>query len=267
MRCVVCVKQVLDPEAINAFAVAGRLLTDPATHTLSAEGLPWLVNPFDEQAMEAALRLRDADGSWTIAVISVNPPKQRQLFTRAFALGIEQGYVLQEPSLDGADALATAHALERMIAHIGGADLVVCGRQASDDDQGAVGPALAALLDAACVTVAKSITLVEGGMMRITRVLPDGEEEVEARLPAVVTVSNELGEPRFPKASDQIAARSKQPVALTAAETGLQLPPPRVRRSAIALNQVKDSCEIVQGADVQSQAETLALKLQEAGLL
>ena len=269
MKIIVCVKEVADPDAINAFALGGQLKIVPTTKTVQAEGIPSLMNAYDEQAIEAALRLRDAGVKSEIKVLSMGCKKPQQLFSRAFALGADEGYLLQDPALDNLDGPATAYALACAIKHLGGADLILCGRQASDDDQGVVGLGLATILGMPCVTMARAVKVPSEGTLRVTRVLPDGEEEIEAVLPTVVTISNELGDPRYPKASDLMAARRKKATTLTAKDVGIDLAKTAVqtRRVDLRIPEVQGKCEFIQGENTRALAAALAKRLRAERLV
>jgi electron transfer flavoprotein beta subunit len=204
MRIVVCVKEVLDPDAVNSFAVAGRLTIGDDGKSLAQSAIPRLMNGFDEQALEAALRLRDGGASGTISVVSIGADPS-SILRHAAALGADEiTHVAADPA--ALDGHATAALLAAWIRATGAADLVLCGRQASDDDQGVVPALIGERLGMPVVTIARAVTL-ESGAVRVTRVTPDGDEVVLAPLPAVVTVSNEIGTPRYPTAARKLKAR------------------------------------------------------------
>lgn len=272
MKIIVCAKQVPDPDAINAFALGGRLVIDPVSKALRAPGVPHLMNAYDEQALEAALRLRDGGAKCEISVLTLGGEKPQQMFSRAFAMGAEACYHVEDAPAGRTDGLATARILARAIKHLGETDLVLCGRQASDDDQGVVGLALATALDMPCITIAKSLAVVSDKMLRVVRVLPDGEEEVEVALPAVVTISSELGSPRFPKAAELLAARRKKAVTLTAGQLGIDpgwlgAAGSQVRQVDLYVPDVQGKCEFIPGDDAGAMAAELARRLRAARVI
>ena len=138
MRIVVCVKEVLDPDAVNNYALAGRLEIGEDGKSLTQTTIPRLMNGFDEQALEAALRLRDAGAECRIGAVSVGPDSAT-ILKHAAALGVDEiaSLPMEEPS---PDYHVVATLLAAYVRSSGDADLVLCGRQASDDDQG-VAPA------------------------------------------------------------------------------------------------------------------------------
>ena len=262
-KIVVCVKQVLDPEMpASAFRVdAGN------NRAADAPGIPPVINGFDENAVEAALRVRDAAGG-AITVLSVGDGFQSDVMKKPLSMGADELVLVQDESLAHLDSYATAHVLSRAIEKLGGADLVLCGRQASDWDNAQAPLGLAEMLGLPCITVARDVQVVDGGVI-VHRVLPDGYEVVEARLPALVTVSNELGEPRYPTLRGIMAAGRKTPTVWTAADLGIDAADlaPRVRVIDLAVPVVDRECEIVTGESDADAGRALALRLREDGLI
>jgi electron transfer flavoprotein beta subunit len=268
MRIVVCVKEVPDPDAVNSYAVAGRLQIADDGRSLASTAITRLMNAYDEQAIEAALRLRDAGAECTITAVSAGDDPSAVL-KHAVALGADDAAWLQADAaaLDGA---ATAALLAAYLRQGGGADLVLCGRQASDDDQGVVPALLGEALGMPVVTVARAIALADGGgAVRVTRVTPNGDEVVEAKLPAVVTVSNELGQPRYPTAARSMAARKMKPETLTAADLGIDAAAlrPRVLLRRMFVPQVTGDCEFIAGESAAALAQALAARLRDERLV
>ncbi|MFN8036458.1 MAG: electron transfer flavoprotein subunit beta/FixA family protein [Acidimicrobiia bacterium] len=266
MRIVVCVKEVLDPDAIGNYALSGGLVIGDDGVSITLSTVPRLMNGYDEQAIEAALRLREAGVDATIGVVSVGTELTTML-RHAKALGADEVTAIEPPpgSLDGA---AVAALLAAHVRASGGADLVLCGRQASDDDQGVVPALLGEALGAPVVTVARSIETAggaggEAAAVRVARVTPEGDEVVEVALPAVVTVSSELGEPRYPTMPMKMAARKVQPTVVTAADLGLDEATlaPRVAAVRQEVREVTGDCEIIEGADATEVAERLLARL------
>ena len=171
-----------------------------------------------------------------------------------------------------ADYHSIAFLLAGYIRMSGGADLVLCGRQASDDDQGVVPALLAESLGMPLVSIARAVELVEGSggpAVRVTRVTPDGDELVEASCPAVVTISNELGEPRFPTTAKKIAARRMKPTLVSVEELSLpteQLEP-RVAMVRQFVPTVQGNCEFLPGETPGELADCLIEGLRREGFL
>jgi electron transfer flavoprotein beta subunit len=272
LKITVLAKEVPDSFIVDSFAFAGRLQLDTDTKTIRTEGIATGMNAYDEQAVEAAMRLRDAQVECTIQVLSVGGTAPERLFQRAFALGVDECYHLNDSGFQGADSAGFAHILAAAITHLGGADLILCGRQSSDFDQGIVGATVAALLDMPCVSIARDIQMVSAETARVIRVTPEGDETVDVELPGVVTISNELGPPRYPTAMANFAARRKQVTALTAAEIGFDVArvataTERVSRSDIDIPQQRGTCEFLEGSDASAVAAKLAQLLRADGVI
>ena len=250
MKIIVCVKEVMDPDAVNNYAVAGRLEIGPDGKTLTQSAIPRLMNGYDEQAIEAALRLRDAGADFTLAVLSVGKEPDKML-KHAAALGAEEVVAIPvEPETFDPHGVATL--LAAQIEQSGGADLVLCGRQASDDDQGVVPALVGERLGMPVVSVARAVEL-DGQSLRITRVTPEGDEVVEVACPAVVTITNELGDPRYPTASAKVKARRVKPTVVSPADLGLgeaELQP-RVMMTRQFVPEVQGNCEFLEGEPAQ----------------
>ena len=265
MRVVVCVKEVLDPDAVNSYAVAGRLEIGADGMTLTQTAIPRLMNGYDEQAIEAALRLRDAGADFTLAVVSAGSEPDKML-KHAAALGAEELVAIQvEP--EKLDYHGAAVLLAAQIEASGGADVVLCGRQASDDDQGVVPALIGERLGMPVVSVAREVAL-EDGSLRVTRVTPEGDEVVRVACPAVVTISNELGDPRYPTAAAKVKARRVKPTVVTPAELSISEADlaPKVMMKKQFVPEVQGNCEFLEG-EPAAIADQLMERLQSEGSL
>jgi len=267
MRIVVCIKEVLDPDAVNNYAVAGRLVIGDDGKTLTQTAIPRLMNGFDEQAIEAALRLRDAGADCTITVICAGPDPDK-LLKHAGALGANELVAISvDPST--LDYHSIAFLLAAQIQAGGGADLVLCGRQASDDDQGVVPGLIGEKLSMPVVAFARDLAMAEGGAVRVTRVTPDGDEVVEVSCPAVVTISNELGDPRYPTAANKIKARRMKPTVVSVDD--LSLPAEELQPKVTLIRQfvptIQGNCEIISGETPAEAADNLVARLREDNVL
>ncbi len=256
MRIVVCVKEVLDPSAVNNYALAGRLRVGADGRTLDVAAVPRLINAYDEQAVEAALRIRDAGVACTIVAVSIGPDVLAVL-RQCAALGADEIVAIDPGGLE-LDCTGIARLLAASIQAGGGADLVLCGRQASDDDQGVVPALLAEELGMPMLPYARAAEVADS-LLRVTRVTADGDEIVEGPLPAVVTISNELGVPRFPNARAKMAARKMVPTTQTAASLGVSAA--GLQPVVVTLRQlvptVSGNCEFLQGAAAETAGELI----------
>ena len=156
---VVCVKQVMDPETpSSAFRVDSE-----TRRVVPAPGIPPVVNGFDENAVEAALRVREAEGG-SITVISLGGEFVMDVMKKPLSMGADELILVQDEAVDGLDSFSTAQALSKAIKKVGEFDLVLCGRQASDWDNAHVPLGIAEILGLPCVTVARKLEIVDGGL-------------------------------------------------------------------------------------------------------
>jgi electron transfer flavoprotein beta subunit len=266
MRIVICVKEVLDPDAVDNYVLHGKLEIGADGKTLTQTAIPRLMNAYDEQAIEAALRVRDAGVECVVDVVSIGSDPAA-ILRHAAAMGADEVSVIpvDAGSLDG-HGVATL--LAAYVRAKGGADVILCGRQASDDDQGVVAPLLGELLDLPVVTIARSLT-VNGSQARVTRVTPDGDEEVEAACPCIVTISNELGTPRYPTTMRTMKARRIVPTQVTPESLSVspQQLAPRVAMTKQYVSSVQGNCQFIDAASPAEQAAQLLAKLRAERVL
>jgi electron transfer flavoprotein beta subunit len=234
-------------------------------------GIAPVISQFDAVAVEAALRIRDALGEGKITVVSLGPEASRDVIKHSLAMGADEGVLLTDKAFEEGDHCATANALAAAIQKLAPFDLVFCGRQAVDWDMGVVGSILAEILNLPSVTLAKGVEVRDGKVM-VERILVDGIEMVEAPLPALITVSNELGEPRYPQLRQIMAAARKEVSVWSAGDIGLDAS--KVGPGGSLLNverlyvPVRESqCEFVEGETPEEAAQKLAQKLREAKLI
>jgi electron transfer flavoprotein beta subunit len=266
MNIVVCCKQVPDPEA----PPASFKIDEAANKVAPAPGVNQVISPFDEQAVEAALRIKD-DQESTVRVITMGADLVSDVVKKPLARGADELYLLQDEALVDGDSISTAYALATAIQKIGKYDLIICGRQAADWDKGQTGVGIAEELGIPCVTVAKKIEVADG-KVKVERVVADGYEVVEVAPPVVVTVSNELGEPRYATLKGIMAAAKKQPTVMTAADigadtskTGKAGAKSKLLKLYIPVREGK--CEMIEAEDPAEAGSLLAQKLREAKVL
>jgi electron transfer flavoprotein beta subunit len=210
MNVVVCVKQVPDPNSV------GQL--DPSTHNLRRDGVEVVLDPGDEFGIEAGLQLAEAHGG-TVTVVTMAPEKGLDAIRKALAMGASKGVLVSDPSLAGADALTTAKVLAAAIRREG-FDLVITATESTDGYTGVVPQALAEYLGVPAVTFAKAIES-DGSSLTVRRQTEAGYDNVEAVLPAVVSVTAGVNEPRYPSLRGIMAAKSKPVDRLSVADLGL----------------------------------------------
>ena len=249
MKIVVCIKRVPDTEARIRIAGGGTAI-DPA-------GIKFVISPYDEFALETALRLKEAHGSGEVLAVSVGESTTGEQLRSALAMGADGAVLLKgQTTFDG---LATAHALA---AEIGEQepDLVLLGMKAVDDDQQQVGPMLAELIDRPCITVASSVE-IDGNAVVCHREIEGGVEIVEAPLPAVVTVTKGDFQPRYPSLKGIMAAK-KKPLA----EKDAHLGPGRIEVRELTLPPERPAGRIV-GEGTDAVPELVRLLREEAKVL
>jgi len=261
MDIIVCVKQVPDTTEVKI---------DPKTNTLMREGVPSIVNPFDANAVELALQLRERYGG-KVTVISMGPPQAMEALRECIAMGCDEAVLLSDRAFGGADTWATSYTLATAIAKIGKYDMILCGKQAIDGDTAQVGPGVAEHLGLPQVTYIRSAEL-QGDKAVVERVVDDGHEVIEVSLPFVATVTKDVSlEPRLPSMKGTMKAYKANSPVWGAADIdadpkriGLNGSATQVRR--VFSPQRKGKGEILKG-DIEEIAKTVAAKLREATLI
>ena len=182
LKIIVLAKQVPDTRNVGKDAMT-------AEGTVNRAALPAVFNPEDLNALEQALRLKERYEGSTVGVLTMGPGRAGEIIRQGLYRGADTGWLLSDRLFAGADTLATSYALATAIKKIGGADIVIGGRQAIDGDTAQVGPQVAQKLGLNQVTYAEEILKVEDGKATIRRLIDGGVEVVEAPLPLVVTVN------------------------------------------------------------------------------
>jgi electron transfer flavoprotein beta subunit len=212
MNVIVCVKQIPDP------ASPGEL--DPTTNTLKRGG-KLILDESDSYGVEMALQLVDTAGGGEVSIVSMAPNGEMSGMRTALAMGAAKGVLVSDPELAGSDALTTAKILAAAVQRLGGADLVIAGTESSDGYTGTVPEQVAEVLGLPSVTFAKHIE-VDGGALKVSRQTEAGYDEVTCPLPAVVSVTAGVVEPRYPSFKGIMAAKSKPVETVTAADLGVE---------------------------------------------
>jgi len=212
MHVAVCVKQIPDP------AAPGRL--DPETKTL-VRGGKFVMDDSDSYGVEMALQLVQAAGGGQVTVISMAPNAEIKGVKDALAMGADRAIVVSDEALAGSDALSTAKVLAAAVKRAGDVDLVLGATESTDGYTGTTPVQLAALLDMPSVTFAKKVTS-DGTKVTVERQTDEGYDEVECPLPAVVTVTAGVVEPRYPSFKAIMAAKNKPCEVVGIADLGLE---------------------------------------------
>ena len=265
MNMIVCVKQVIDPEAPpSGFKI------DTAVNKASQPGVAPVIDPYGEFAVEAALRIKDSEGG-KITALSLGTKLLREVIKKPLSMGADELVLLEDEAFAEGDSWSTAYALAMAIKKLGEYDLILCGREASDTNAGQVGSGIADLLGLPCVTLVKKID-IDDGKAKVERITSDGLDVIEVSLPAVVTVSNEVGEPRYPTIKGIMAAKRKEPVIWKPDDIGVEPTNTGASERSLIIRKLfqpvhEGKCEVIEGETPEEAAVNLALKLREAKVL
>ena len=262
MKIVVCIKQVPDSDKVTI---------DRATNRLNRTGVPAVVNPFDENALEVALKLKDSNPGSTVTVLTMGPPQAEAAVREALSRGADDGVLVCGREFGGADTWATGYTLALAVKKIGDADIVLFGKQATDGDTAQVGPGVAQALGLPVITCAKSVEAISDSSFKVVRTTEDGYEEWEVERPCAVTVVKEAGDLRIGSLKSKMRAKKAEIPVWGVAELqpdpekiGLKGSPTRV--SKVFAPPVKTNREILHGTATEQAAE-LIRRLDERHLV
>ena len=199
MKIVACIKRVPATDTRVKIAADGV--------GLDAAQVEWIINPYDEFAVEAALRVKEAAGAGEVIVLTLGHPDAGKELRTCLAMGADRAILLKDVDASKRDATATAAALSAVLAELK-PDLVLCGKLAIDRDQGQVGPRIAQRLGLPCVTAITHLE-VNSGSGTAQRALEGATETVTFPLPAVLSIDEGLGRPRIPSLKGIMAAKKK----------------------------------------------------------
>ena len=255
MKIVVCVKQVPD-SAAKVVVENGKVSWGDA---------PLVINPWDEFAMEAALRQKEALGG-TVTAITIGNEGAKDALKHALAMGADDAILISDQALANLDTQAVARLLASAIQKIDGVDLAFFGRQAIDGDSGIVPAQTARLLGWPSLTLA-SVVQAEAGSVRVERSTEEGRQILKAKLPAVLSVAKDYGEPRYPSFMGIRKAQRTEIPTWTLAELGIPAPAAVVTWPEVMNLQVRDiKCEIFSGTPDEI-ANALTDKLMQEKVL
>ncbi len=260
MNIVVCLKQVPDPDApVNQFT-----LDTAARKFVPAATVNPVVSPFDQNAIEAALQIKEAHGG-KVTALSVGPRSPLEALKRALHMGVDHAVLVDDSGMSGPEPQATAYILAKAIEKIGDVDLILCGRQAADWDQGQVGCIIAEVLGVPCVTIVSRIE-IKNRVLRVRRLVEDGYEVMELPLPALLTVTNEMNQPRLPKVAWIVRASSMTIPVWSGQEIEIEpsvleaLHSPRLE--SLCIPEIKGNCQMMTGETPEEMAANLVTALR-----
>jgi electron transfer flavoprotein beta subunit len=251
LKIVVCVKQVPDS--------AARVVVEDGQ--ISWGDAPLVINPWDEYAVEAALRQKEAFGG-SVTVLSMGGEDEKEAIKHALAMGCDEAILISDPALVSADGAATARVLAAAIQKVGEVDLVFFGKQAIDSDMGTAPSMTARVLGWPVLTLVSTIDDLQDGVIHVQKAVEEGRQMIAAKLPAVLSIIKDYGEPRYPSFMGiRKAARAQIPI-WKLADLGIQ-PPAAVVSWPEVMNPPKREItnEIIQGDHPQEIAEKLVDKI------
>jgi electron transfer flavoprotein beta subunit len=257
MNIIVCVKQVIDPEAPpSSFKI------DAASNKAEMRGAPPVIDPYGEYAVEASLKIKEAKGG-NITVLSLGNSLLREVVKKPLAMGADALILLEDEAFASGDSWSTGSALAAAVKKVGQYDIILCGREASDTNAGQTGAAIAEVLGLPCITLARKIE-INDSKATIEQVTSTGYEVVEVPLPAVVTISNEIGEPRYPTIKGIMAAKKIEPVVWKSGDIDMAQAGGRVEIQRLFQPVHEGKCDFAEGDTPEEAAANLALKMREA---
>ncbi len=210
MKIIVCIKQVPDAKDVRL---------DPVTNTLSREGVESIMNPYDQHALEEAVRLKEQHGG-EVTVVTMGPPQAEEMLRQAISCGADKAVLVSDRSFAGADTWATSYTLEHALKKIGDFDLILCGKQAIDGDTAQVGPGLATRLNIPYLTCVQKVCEAKASGLVVERMMDDGYDVIAVDYPALLTVVKDINEPRVPSLKGKMKAKKAEIMRLSAVDIG-----------------------------------------------
>jgi electron transfer flavoprotein beta subunit len=250
LKIIACIKQVPDSEA-KVKAENGQVSWGDA---------PLVINPFDEYAVEGALQQKEAT-SGTVTALCIGPESAKDALKHALAMGADEAVLVSDSALDGLDTQGAARVLAAAIQKIGGADMIVFGRQTLDNGAGLTPAQTARVLGWPMLGLAGQIK-VQDGSVTVERVLDEGRQTVSAKLPAVLSVVQSIGEPRYPSFMGiRKASKATIPV-WSVTDLGIAASAPFVKRAELMNPPSRETTvEIITGESPAEIADKLADKI------
>jgi len=217
VNAIVLIKQVAE--------TPNQVTWDQATQTLNIDQATKILNPYDQFAVEEAIRMREQAGSKVtkVWILAMGPARTQETIRECLAMGADEGVLLDHPDFEGADGRATAKALAAAIKKIGDVQVVLCGKRAIDGEMHQVGPRVAAMLEMPVISLVTKVIGIDWatGVLKAERMLEAGREIVAAKLPLVLTAEKDMNQPRYPSLLNIRKASKKELTKWTPADLGL----------------------------------------------
>ena len=254
MKIVVCVEQVPDTETRIRVALEGNRIVE--------QDLTWIVSPFDEFAIEAALRIKEQKGG-EVVLVSLGPDRVQSALRTGLAMGADSALHVKDAAFEGSDTLAIARGLAAAIRTLAPVDLVLTGQQGVGGDHSQIPGLLAEMLELPQVTVAVKLS-VEDGKATVEREIEGARETWETALPAVISTQKGLNEPRYASLKGIMAAKKKPITVKDASALGLDPGAlgPKTRVLALEMPAARPAVKMIEG-DPETQARELMRLLHE----
>ena len=258
---IVCMKVIIDPEMPFSLFKVDREHRKP----IPPSGMPPVFSPFDENALEAALSIKDTQ-ECKITVFSMGKSLPKALLQKVLAVGADEVFGLEDGEFENLDPFNTAQVLANAIKRIGDYDLVFTGRQAGDWDAGLVWAGIAELLDIPSITIARKAVIQEGKVI-VERCVSDGIEIVESDMPALVTFSGEVGELRHISLSALMTVKRREIPKWSASDVGFEKSTVMELRDLYEPDLGEVDCDLVAGDTGDAKGRDLARKLKDEGII
>ncbi len=261
LRIIVCLKLIIDPEVpFSVFKIDRESM-----RALPPEGMPPVINPFDENALEAALRIKDQN-ECKVTVLSMGRSLPKAILQRTLAVGADEVIALEGKEFDNLDAFGTARVLANAIKKVGEYDLIFTGRQAGDWDSGIVWAGIAEFLGIPVVTIARNAEIKDDKAV-VERVVADGIEILEADLPLLVSFSNEVGELRKFSLPALMKVKKQDIPKWSASDVGF-VPSEIMEMKDFYLPDLGETeCIVIEGENPEQKGRNLARRLFEDGII
>ena len=258
MKIFVCIKQVPDTET--------KMKISPDANSIDTTGVKWVINPYDEYAIEEALKCREASPGSQVYILSAGPSKRvSESLRTALAMGADEGLVINAP--EGLDCFSTARALAAVITSEGGASLVFTGKLAIDDNASSVSRMLVEFLKAPHVTVVSKLSISPEGVS-VERDIEGGSKEIFAlKTPAVIGANKGLNTPRYASLPGIMKAKKKVLKEIEFASLNISASDQKVRLSQFSLPPEKPAVKMLSGDSTAQASELIKLLRDEAKAL
>lgn len=257
MEIVVLMKQVPATESFIEIAQDGK--------SIKKDNLNWVINPYDEIAIEEAIRIKESQGG-NVTVLTIGQTQAQDAIRTAMAMGVDKGILIDDPAATSCDSIGTAKILTAAVRTLD-YDLIIAGQRAVDDESYFIGPAMAEYLNIPCITLVTEQTITER-TITCQRTIDGGMETVEASLPALLTTQRGLNEPRYTSLPGIMKAKKKKIHIKTLAELEISLTDECA--SAIITMKIpskKRNGKIIEGGSPEEKADILVKELQAANFI